>query len=421
MNDNRGFVAAGTSPADAVRTAFASFALPMGVLAAAVLLIGFSPGLPEPLAPLRLYGPYLALGVGLLLSLAFKRGRALLAILSLLLADAGFRLFLAGGAQGFEARTVYAALCVFVPLNLALMSAARERGALNVYGARRLGLLALELGATAAIVSGGYTALTDALYQPLLAVAGPAGSPAPQLGLIVAALALIVAVACAVATGGVIEAAFAAALVAFAAACNAVGTPETFAWFTAAGLILTAGVLQDSYRMAFRDELTGLPGRRALNEAVLELEGIYSIAMLDVDHFKRFNDSWGHEVGDQALKLVASRLQRVGGGGIAYRYGGEEFTIVFPGLHLPAALGHLERLRRDIEGYKFEIRSRRPRRARAMGAQDPADDPSRWVSVAVSIGAAHRNDRLATPAAVMSAADQALYRAKQAGRNRVSH
>jgi diguanylate cyclase (GGDEF)-like protein len=173
--------------------------------------------------------------------------------------------------------------------------------------------------------------------------------------------------------------------------------------------------------MAFRDELTGLPGRRALNEGLLGLDGIYSIAMLDVDHFKRFNDTWGHEVGDQALKLVASRLRRVGGGGIAYRYGGEEFTIVFPGLHLPAALGHLERLRRDIEGYKFEIRSRKTRRARDKGVQHPADDPSRWVSVEVSIGAAHRNGRLGTPAAVMSAADQALYRAKQSGRNRVSH
>jgi diguanylate cyclase (GGDEF)-like protein len=420
MNDHRGFVAAGTSLADAARAAFGSFALPLAVLAAATLLIGYTPELPEPLAPLRFYGPYMTLGAGLLLSLAFKRGRTLFAILSLLLADAGFRLFLADGPQGFEARTVYAALCVFVPLNLALMAAARERGALNVYGARRLALLGLELGVTAAAVRGGYDWVTDALQRPLLAL--PPLSPIPQLGLIAMALALVVALACAVHRAGVTEAAFGIALVAFAGSCHAVGSPETYAWLTAAGLVLTAGVLQDSYRMAFRDELTGLPGRRALNERLMGLDSRYTIAMLDIDHFKRFNDDWGHEVGDQALKLVASRLLRVGGGGTAYRYGGEEFAIVFAGTRLPGTLPHVEALREDIERYEFEIRSRQRRRRRAAErAAPPKPGASRWLSVTVSIGVAERNDRLSAPAAVMIAADQALYRAKQAGRNRVYH
>lgn len=418
LSDHGAYLAAGSSPAEVLRATFSSFALPGLVLAVSALAIRYAPNLPESLAALRLYAPYLSLGVGLVISLAFKRGRALFAILSLLVADVAFTAYFGDGLHRAGA-AVYGAICLLVPLNLALLALARERGALNIHGARRLAILGLEIAATAAVMLGGYEWIVDVVYRPLFAV--PPLSPIPQSGLAVMALSLLAALVSAVRRSGVTEAAFAGAIAAFAAACDAAGAPETYAWLAAAGVIVTAGVLQDSYRMAFRDELTGLPGRRALNEGLMGLEGHYSIAMLDIDHFKNFNDTWGHEVGDQALKLVASRLRRVGGGGIAYRYGGEEFTVVFPGTRLPAALGHLERLRRDIERYKFEIRSRKRHRTRDEGAPDPANDRSRWLSVEVSIGAAHRNGRLATPDAVLSAADQALYRAKQAGRNRVSH
>jgi len=421
MNKHRGFFAAVASTGEAVRAAFDTFALPVAVLAACVFLIAYTPGLPEVLSPLQLYAPYLTLGVGLLVSLAFKRGRALFAILSLLLAYAGFRLFVADEPQSFVPRTVYAALCVFVPLNLALLSMVRERGALNLYGARRLALLAIEIGATAAIVAGEHLTLTELLYRPFLVTAGLAGSAVPQLGLIAMALALVVAVACAVASASVVEAAFAVVIVAIAAAFNAAGTTEAYAWFTTAGVIVTAGVLQDSHRMAFRDELTGLSGRRALNERLSGLDGNYAIAMLDVDHFKRFNDTWGHEVGDQALKLVASRLQRVSGGGTAYRYGGEEFVIVFPGAGLLAVLRYAEALRKDVDGYEFEIRAHSRRRRRGSERAEATDiGTSRWASVTVSIGVAAKAERLAAPGAVLAAADEALFRAKKAGRNRVS-
>ena len=418
MGDHGGFVAAGIAPAWTFRATVETFALPLATFAASVLLIVFAPELPDFLSPLRLYAPYLALGVGLLISLAFKRGRALFAILSLLVAYACFRLFLADETEGLAPATVYVALCVFVPLNLALLSLVHERGALNVYGARRIALLVLETGATAAVVVGGYPAVTDVLYRPLFVA--PAVSPVPQLGLIAMALALVVAVTCATARSGIIEAAFGVALVAFAAACHAAGAPETYDWFTAAGVILTFGVLQDSYRMAFRDELTGLSGRRALNERLMGLDGHFTIAMVDVDHFKRFNDSWGHDVGDQALKLVASRLQRVGGGGTAYRYGGEEFAIVFSGTRMAAAMHHLEALRADIATYTFEIRSRTRRRNSGKQAAADGNGAARRASVTVSIGVAESSDRLAAPSGVLSAADQALYRAKETGRNQVS-
>jgi len=74
-----------------------------------------------------------------------------------------------------------------------------------------------------------------------------------------------------------------------------------------------------------------LPSRRALIERLPSLGRRYTVAMVDVDHFKNFNDTYGHDAGDQVLRMVASRLGEVSGGGTAFRYGGEEFTILFPG------------------------------------------------------------------------------------------
>jgi len=421
MTDHTGFVVEQVSVSDVVGRAIGNFALPIAVLGVSFLLVGYMPELPDFFSVLRVYGPYFTLGVGLLVSLAFKRGRAVFAVLSLMLAYAGFRMFLGGGADAFTAKTVYAALCIFVPFNLALLSVVRERGALNPYGARRLGLLVAEMGITAAIVLGDHQAFSESLYRPLFADAAAAGSPIPQLGLATMAVALMVAVICAVVRASVIEAAFAVTVVAFAASCNGVVSSDVFAWLTTAGVIVTAAVLQDSYRLAFRDELTGLPGRRVLNERLMSLEGNYSIAMLDVDHFKAFNDTWGHDVGDQVLKLVASRLRRVGGGGKAYRYGGEEFAIVFLGRRVLEVLPRIEALRKDIEAYEMQIRAaNRPRSTEAGAVRSAADAAPIWVTVRVSIGVAEKSERLATPDAVIKAADEALYRAKSAGRNRVS-
>jgi hypothetical protein len=94
----------------------------------------------------------------------------------------------------------------------------------------------------------------------------------------------------------------AGALVGFFIAAAWGGSQDAYAAFmAAAGLILVAALLQESHQLAFRDPLTGLPGRRALEERLRALRGHYAIAMVDVDHFKKFNDTHGHDIGDQVL------------------------------------------------------------------------------------------------------------------------
>jgi diguanylate cyclase (GGDEF)-like protein len=174
-------------------------------------------------------------------------------------------------------------------------------------------------------------------------------------------------------------------------------------------------VIEASYLLAYYDGLTTLPARRALTEALQRLAGQYTIAMIDIDHFKKFNDEYGHDVGDQVLRMVAARLSKVTGGGRAYRYGGEEFAILFPGKSVDETLAHLEGVRTAVGGSTFTIRRRiRRKRADAKGRRRGTQ-----VSITVSIGVADRNSRHATPEQVVRAADQALYRAKGDGRNRV--
>ncbi|MBX8494649.1 sensor domain-containing diguanylate cyclase [Pseudomonas cichorii] len=184
-------------------------------------------------------------------------------------------------------------------------------------------------------------------------------------------------------------------------------------------LMIAAAVAHEAYQMAFRDELTGLPGRRALNERMQRLGRNYVLAMSDVDHFKKFNDTHGHDVGDQVLRLVASKLSKItNGGGKAYRYGGEEFAIVFAGKTLEECLPHLEAIRESIANYEILLRNKdnRPKDDQ-QGRQKRGATASNSVSVTVSIGVAERQPEHRTPEEVLKSADQALYAAKGAGRN----
>jgi len=201
------------------------------------------------------------------------------------------------------------------------------------------------------------------------------------------------------------------------------GDPGVVALFlTGAGFTLGLSVMETSYAMAFRDDLTGLPGRRALMRDLQGMGSEYAAAMVDVDHFKQFNDRYGHDVGDQVLRMVAGRLAKAPGRGRAYRYGGEEFTILYPGKTLQQVFPHLKEVRGSVEDATFILRSwRRPRKRPVdPGAWRGTGKPkTKHLSVTVSIGVADVSGKDISPDIVLKKADQALYRAKSAGRNRV--
>lgn len=181
---------------------------------------------------------------------------------------------------------------------------------------------------------------------------------------------------------------------------------------SAAVLSLWTGLLLHAWRMAYRDQLTGLPNRRALEDALKALPGRWSLAMLDVDHFKQFNDKWGHDVGDQVLRRVAAVLATVGGRGRPYRYGGEEFSVLFCHDDLERAGEAIEAIREKIGATPFRVRDVR------TGEKSRGQGKGRGEQrITVSAGLAAANG--GTPAATFKRADQALYKAKKQGRNRL--
>lgn len=186
----------------------------------------------------------------------------------------------------------------------------------------------------------------------------------------------------------------------------------------AAVLVVLVGILESMFVLAYRDGLTGLPGRRGLNDMLAQLGRRYAIAMLDVDHFKRFNDRFGHRTGDDVLKMIAARMRSIPGGR-AFRYGGEEFAVIFTGRASPKAVYRMERFREGLARSPFVIR-RVPRSNKKARGRKTTRIPSRQrVRITVSIGVAAPGKGGKKAPEVLAAADKALYKAKRAGRNRV--
>jgi len=189
----------------------------------------------------------------------------------------------------------------------------------------------------------------------------------------------------------------------------------------ASSALLLWAVLDGAWQHAFVDELTQLPGRRPLMQHLASLGRRYSVAVVDVDHFKRVNDRHGHDVGDQVLRYIAARL-RTCRRGTAYRFGGEEFVLVFGGNRHERHRIALEELRETIAGRPFIVRgTARPKKRPKKPKKQRKDlmGTRKKLKITVSIGVAHSKPERRKPNDVLKAADKALYKAKRGGRNRV--
>ena len=394
--------------------------------------------------------PLVIFAGGLLLAWRFRRSRVGAALLGLILMD---RLLRPGGVgrttiestvvepgavgaplvesaafapAAFEPTAVDSAMGspwetggIVLLLVIGTLSVLKDRGVFSRLGALQPVMVALALAAGLVLwdVRPGALSWTWTPFLP--------GVPADWLWLshgavVVGLLALLVSLGMAIRRDNPVEKGLFWTIVALLLALGSgADSVESTVHLTAGGLVLALAVVETSYAMAFRDELTGLPARRALWQEIESAGRSYAVAMVDVDHFKKFNDRHGHDVGDQVLRLVASELGKVSGGGRAFRYGGEEFTLVFPGKGREDALPHLEELREKIEVSRFSVRRMgRPREKPSV--KKAKKKPPRRLSVTVSIGVAERTEKAATGEAVVKAADRALYRAKKAGRNRVA-
>lgn len=413
-------------------TTLKSFAMPNALLLLASTLLLYSGLIPTPDSAIRFFYAA-AFGAGLVLAWRFHSSRILIALLTLVLADRALSFFSTGHPPSSAiSRSAFEAISVLVPLNFILLSFLKERG-FNASGlALRFGLLFFESVLVTLSCRPDHAGGTHWLNLAIVSRGWFTWTHIPQLAWLLLLGALFTSFLRYLRSRKPVESGFfwSSLAVMIYLQKGGLGLVPT-AYMAMAALMLLASVVETSYLMAYHDELTGLPARRAFNDAIAGLEQQYAIAIADVDHFKKFNDTYGHETGDQVLRMVAARLAKVSGGGKSFRCGGEEFSILFPGKSAKDALEHLELLRQEIEVSSFRVRTQTDRRRSPRGSDRRAASKSssfrkrarvaesRSVSVTVSIGVAEPSTRNHNVEQVIRAADKALYRAKEAGRNRV--
>jgi diguanylate cyclase (GGDEF)-like protein len=361
-----------------------------------------------------------------LLAWRFHSTRILLSTIVLLIAHRAIEFYAQGHLiSAGPGRIAFQSIALLVPLNFILLSFFPERSSEGRSLFWFLVLLFFESVFVAAISRPDQSDPVFLHFSPLKSLHGRVPQPALLLfvlALIFLLLRLLRLLKPTIA--GMFWSLIASLLALEAGGIGRIGSE----YFGVAALILASSIVENSYSLAYRDELTGLNSRRAFNDAMLRLKPPYAVAAVDIDHFKSINDTYGHDIGDEVLRMVASRLARVGGGGEPFRVGGEEFTILFNGKSGREIVDYLELLRLEIEGASFRVRSgeerRKVQRAADRRSESKKHAPRRKpdspvsLSVTVSIGIGESQQKLSSEE-IINRADKALYRAKRGGRNRI--
>jgi diguanylate cyclase (GGDEF)-like protein len=185
------------------------------------------------------------------------------------------------------------------------------------------------------------------------------------------------------------------------------------------------GIMVQANELSNVDALTFLSNRRmivrALQDEVLRAQRYaapFSVSVLDVDFFKKVNDTYGHIVGDEVLRRIADQLRNhIRHPDLVGRYGGEEFLILFRGRTAAEVLPFVEAVRQEVAEAGFTPRSPNRLAMKVEGAPPPPHPIAPRITITISIGLADTSKGRSTPDLVLDAADLAMYQAKDAGRN----
>jgi diguanylate cyclase (GGDEF)-like protein len=363
--------------------------------------------------------PYLTLTFGLVFGWYFASTRMLLSLMSLTFANQALATWPLEHDPASVSHTIFAAATFLLPLNFLAFSILKEEAIGTLRGAMRLLLFLLQPFAVLWLCDPANLDMALALQTAYLPGWSPAWTPIPQAAVLVFLVSGVMHLVRFALQRHPMDAGAMWALAAIFLAYH--GTQ--FGWhptnfFAVAGLILFLSLVQASYQQTYRDELTGISGRAAYEEATAQLGRKFAIAVLAIDQLKTYAGTHGKPVVEQVLKLIAPKVHAACQAGRVFRVSGEELTFVFPQHSALDALVELENIRKEIESTSLYVRDGRRVWENTRGVTSPRSK-DQALPVTVSIGVADSSVEDAPRSAVIKAAYRALYDAKTGGGNAV--
>ena len=377
--------------------------------------LGLPTWLQQPIAAL----PYIVLTFGLIFGWYFASSRMILSLLVLALADRALVLFPTTAAdQADLSQTIVAITAFLVPLNLLAFSIFKEDSPSTFRGVTRVVLVLVQPFLLLWLCLPDQHDLASSFTRDYIPSLYTEWTPIPQPALFVFATALLLHVIRFALhrdplEGGAIWALFAI----FVAYHTSRYGWEPTNFFMAAGLILFVTLLQSFYQRTYRDELTGIPGLLAYEEAIGQLGKKFSVAVISLDQLTEYANTHGKLVSEQILKRIAPRIQAAcSSNGQIFRTTGEELTVLFPGKSTTETLNTLETIRKTIEIISLFLRGPDRVWEKQRGTQK-AGSRDRELPITLSIGVAEKVSDNATLSLVLKSAYRALYDAKGIGGN----
>jgi diguanylate cyclase (GGDEF)-like protein len=385
-----------------------------------LIAIGFlrPQGLPiwlqQPIAAL----PYIVFTFGLIFGWYFASSRMILSLLVLALADRAMVLFPGTDVeQAALGQTIVAITAFLVPLNLLAFSIFKEDSLTTLRGLTRILLVLVQPFLLFWLCLPDQHDLASSFTREYVPSLYTEWTPIPQPALFAFATALLLHFIRFALRRDPLEGGAIWALIAIFVAYHT----SRYGWqptnfFMAGGLILFVTFFQSFYRQTYRDELTGIPGRLAYEEAIGQLGKRFSVAVISIDQLTQYANIHGKSVSQQILKLVAPRVHAACSGGQIFRTTGEELTVLFPGKSTTDAMSTLETVRKTTESINLIFRGpdrdwQKERVTQKTGSRDRA------LPITLSIGVAEKVSDSATLTLVIKSAYRALYEAKGAGGN----
>jgi diguanylate cyclase (GGDEF)-like protein len=375
--------------------------------------LGYPMWLQQPIAAL----PYIVLAFGLIFGWYFSSSRMILSLLVLALADRALVVFPAnGGDQEAVSQTIVAITAFLVPLNLLAFSILKEDSLSTFRGVVRVVLVLVQPFLLLWLCLPDQQVLASSFTREYIPLRYMEWTPVPQPALVAFAIAGLLHVIRFALHRDPLEGGAIWALCAIFVAYHT----SRYGWqptnfFMAAGLILFITLLQSFYQQTYRDELTGIPGRLAYDEAIGQLGKRFSIAIIGIDQLTQYANIHGKSVSEQILKLAAPRIQSACSDGQIFRTTGEEFTVLFPGKSVTDTMGTLDTVRKSVEAIGLFLRGR-DRVWEQRGTQE-AGSRDRALPITLSIGVAEKLNDSATLTLVIKSAYRGLYEAKGIGGN----